>query len=130
MSSTHKSLKLCHSLLRILGKVWIHVVVVADCIWGTGLALDKLWVRSEASPIGLLSGVSQHSGVPDVGTSEPVEVFKRLVVYVRELSGAVFGQRTILDGIFSIVAPETREHLIDYRFVHDISFLRREDTTK
>ena len=89
MSPFYKSLEFLHPPVRIIGKIWIYVVVVLYGIRGTGLTLDELGMRGHAALRSGLGRMPYDSRKPYMGTAQPPDVLKRRAVNVRKFPCAV-----------------------------------------
>ena len=69
VSSFDQFLKFFHSVGNGSGEVWVNIIIILDCIWGTCFAFDYIWVvlaYSELAVVGLCC-VFDNAGVPDMG---------------------------------------------------------------
>ena len=118
MSPFYKSLEFLHPPVRIIGKIWIYVVVVLYGIRGTGLTLDELGMRGHAALRSGLGRMPYDSRKPYMGTAQPPDVLKRRAVNVRKFPCAVVLERTSHAESAPFVPPESREHLVYDHFLH------------
>ena len=58
-----------------------------------------------------------------MAATEPLEVFERGIVDVREFSGAVYCEVSSFDRVDCVVSPKPREYLVNYWFAHVVFVL-------
>ena len=86
MRAPNELLELPHSIVRVISKIRIYIIVVADGVWRSGLTLYELWMRCGASLGGFLSRMPDQTCIPDMAASEPFKVIQCILVNVRELA--------------------------------------------
>ena len=121
MRAHNELLELPHSIVRVISKIRIYIIVVADGVWRSGLTLYELWMRCGASLGGFLSRMPDQTCIPDMAASEPFKVIQCILVNVRELACAVILQSSVLLRSHFVAAPQAWQHLVYYGFVHNLS---------
>ena len=130
VSPIDQRLEFAYSIFRIISKIYVYVIIVAYCIRRTGLAFYELRMRRSASVFGCLCRVSENSSEPYVAASKPFEVIQCRCINIRKLACTVFCKSAVLFRSEFIVAPQTREHLVYYRFLHSSEIFARKGITK
>ena len=115
VGALYEGFEFLHALIHVGSQVGIHVIVVADGVWRTGLTFHYCRVLCGYAVGGVvgLGGMAYHSGVPHVRDTHILEVLQGLLIEVRKLARAVLSQRPVMLPLGVPVAIKASKHLVD-----------------
>ena len=107
-------LKLLHTFVYVDSQVRIHIVIVGNGVWRTGLTLDdgRMVPGYSECSIVCLRGMTNDAGIPDVADTHLPDFLQGGRSKVGHLSTAVLLYRSILFARRVTIAVEPGEYLI------------------